>query len=105
MANINAIGNGIIFQFNDQMALNDGLHKKQFKDVTESGIVYSTASESMENARWATVTSVGPDVVCVSAGDRVLVTALKWTNAISFEGQDYWKTDEDQLLAIDEEVA
>lgn len=103
MAKINAIGNGIIFRFKDSLSLKDGLHKKQFQDITDEGIVYSTPSESMDNPRWAFVTSVGPDVGDIFVNDCVLVTALKWTTAISFEGQDYWKTDADQILAIDNE--
>lgn len=104
MAKIAAFADGIIFQFEDRLKLTDDGGKKQFLNVTESGIQYANSDDSYDSSRWGVVTSVGPEIADVYVGDRVLVTALKWTNAINFEGDDYWKTDGDQILAIDPEV-
>ena len=47
--------------------------------------------------------SVGPDAVDVQEGDRVLIEALKWSQGIELDGNTYWRTDESQVLAIDED--
>jgi hypothetical protein len=103
MSHPRALYDGVIFQFEDKILLKDDTHKKQFKDTTNWGFEMTSAENSMERPRWVIVVSVGEEVTTIKPGDRVLVTALKWTTAMSIDNIDYWKTDINQVLAIDDD--
>lgn len=96
---IRPLHDGIIFRFNDATVSHDGAQKRQFKESTDWGFEFSNTDDTTQNPRWGTVVSIGPDVKEVKAGDSVLITALKWTNAFELNGDRHWKTDEDQVLA------
>lgn len=102
MAQLKAIRNHIVFQFNDGFSNRD---VKQFADKTDWGFEVVRHNDSMERPRWVTVISVGhecPDDI--KPGMHVLLEPLKWTSAFDFEGQEYWRSDSDCVLAVDEDT-
>lgn len=100
MAELRAIRNHIIFQFEDEKTQHMGI--SQFKESTDWGFEYALTTEGMENARWVRVIAVGPDAdPDVQPGMRVLLDKLKWTTEFEFEGAKYWRSDTDQVLLLD----
>lgn len=97
--------NDILFQFEEEFA---DLHDKKvsqrgFKEVTDWGLVIVSPTKQAESARWGVVVTVGPD--CnpddIRVGRRILIEKLMWTNAVTYEKQEYWKTNEDKVIAVD----
>ena len=35
-------------------------------------------------------------------GARIFIEALKWTKRFEVDGENFWKTDEDNVLAVDD---
>jgi hypothetical protein len=100
MAQLNAILNHIIFQFEEDETKHMGI--SQFKEATDWGFEFAATSEGMESARYVRVIAVGPDAdPDIQPGMRVCVDKLMWTTDFEFEGESYWRTDSDQVLFVD----
>lgn len=91
------IKNTFIFKF--QEAVNN---KGQFeKGTTETGIILqSSFDDSAKESRWVRVTDVGPECSDVCRNAVVLLPALRWTAGVKFEDQMVWKSDEQQVAAV-----
>lgn len=102
MSKLKALYNNIIFQFVDELVIRNGV--THFLDKTDWGfIIGANANRSLNSPRIVNVIAVGPKVDSeIKPGVRALIEPLKWTQGISFEGQTYWKTNNDHVLAIDE---
>jgi len=97
------IRNHVLFQFEDPMIKHMGV--RQFESRTEWGFAVFSADESAKDARFGLVVAVGPEVPEeIRPGVRILIEPLKWTPAIPFEGEEYWRTDSDCILAVDEDT-
>ena len=98
--------NDILFQFESEAAVlrDKKLAQKGFKEKTSWGFEFVAPETSAGSARWGIVVSIGPEIVDagIKIGSRILIENLKWTNAIEFDGAEYWKTNEDQVLLLDE---
>lgn len=94
---IKPIGKNIIFVFKDKVN-----SKGEFeRGSTASGIVLLGGHEdSAKQSRWGVVIAVGPDVKDATPGQEILLPALRWTNSISVGDQKFWKTDENEVVAI-----
>lgn len=102
MAELKAIRNHIIFKFVDGFSNRD---VRQFADKTDWGFEIVRHNESMESPRLVDVVAVGHEVPNdIRPGLRVLVEPLKWTDSFKFGDEEYWRTDSDHILAIDESV-
>jgi len=102
MVALRALRNGIVFQFEE---LTNKSNKGQFKETSAGGIYLGESfDESAKKARWCTVISVGDEVIDegIVPGARILVDALKWTHGFTVEDEKFWKTDEDNVLAVDD---
>ena len=102
MTNLRALKNGIVFQFEESIKHGK---KDTFNEVSEGGIYIGGSFDATANkARWAVVVAVGDEIIdeAIVPGARVFIDALKWTNGFEFEGETYWKTDEDHILVVDE---
>lgn len=101
MAQLKAIRNHVIFQFEEEKTKHMGI--SQFKESTDWGFEFATTRDGMETGRWVRVVAVGaeadPDI---QPGMRVCVDKLKWTTEFKFEGEYYWRTDSDQILMVEE---
>lgn len=97
-----ALRNNIIFQFLNETETELGT----FKETTSFGLelVTTTADASTKKARWAVITSVGPEVKDLYEGDFICIEPLKWTDYFKHNNQKYWKTDEDQILLVSNEM-
>lgn len=97
--------NDIMFQFEDEDAiLRDGKKSMRgFKEVTDWGFTIVSPKESAGNPRWGIVVAIGPDVdsIDINVGRRILIENLKWTSSVKFEGQEYWKTNDEVVIAVD----
>ena len=100
---VEAIRNHILFQFEEKKRRQDKMD--QFAEVTDWGFEVTRIQDSMDQPRWGIVVAVGPDVIeeAIVPGARILIDALKWTNAVEFGGNEYWRTDEDNVLGIDDD--
>lgn len=96
---IKALGQGIIFRFEDSIT------GGKFDQVTTAGIVVvNDLKDTLERPRWGVVTSVGRDVreEDVKVGQRILVESLKWTESVQHEGSKYWRTNLENVLAVED---
>lgn len=94
---IKALHDSIIFSFED--AISNG----RFMEKTASGLYLGFVKEDSASApRYGRVAAVGPRVVEVKVGQRVLIEALMWSDAFVVNGVKYWKTAEEKVMAIDE---
>lgn len=102
MAQLKAIHNHIVFQFKDEFSNRD---VKQFADKTDWGFEVVRHKDSMETPRWVIVIAVGHEAPeDIQPGMTVLLEPLKWTEAFKFDGESYWRSDADCVLAIDEDT-
>jgi hypothetical protein len=93
---LHAIRNHIIFQFVDDID-----SKGQFVSKTSSGFILpGHYDSSAKEARWAKVISAGPecDEVLKREGCEILIAPLRWTKGSRFDGQTFWRTDQNQVL-------
>jgi len=106
MASIKAIRNHIIFQFENEIVkkTNQGKRRSQFSEKTDWGFEMSNYDEGTKSPRWGIVISVGHEVISdIQVGSRILIEPLQWTDAIEIEGVEYWRTDDQKIMAIDED--
>lgn len=108
MAGLRAIHDHVLFQFEDaaERKTSHGQTRDQFKHQTDWGFEFSDFDESLNLCRWVKVIDVGKDVTEeeIQPGARVLVEALKWTPGIEYQGEYYWRTSRDHVLAVDPTV-
>ena len=103
MATLRPIRDHILFQFEEGKTKHMGID--QFQEKTDWGFTYAQTDSSLETGRWGKVTHIGPEVKEIEVGMRVCVDKLMWSNEFIFEDQSYWRTEEDHILMIDEDVA
>lgn len=101
-AKLRPLLSNIIFQFEDELATANGI--KQFKETTSWGFdLRSNFDHNTKAPRWGIVVAVGPDVSEeIKEGTAILIEPLKWTEGVKLEGEHYWMTNEDQVLAVRE---
>lgn len=95
--NIRAIHNHIVFQFLDNVTT-AGVFDET---VSTGGIVLpSDKHESAKAPRWAKIISLGPKCsdLLRKDGCEILIDALRWSPGVKYQGEVFWRTDEDQLL-------
>lgn len=87
----------VIFQF-----LTEVTKQGNFKETTGWGfeVVRGKQHFEEEGHRMGHVVAVGPDCTDVTPGMDVVIQKLMWTNQFSIDGKQYWKTDEDKVLAV-----
>ena len=90
------LGKSFIFQFCSDTYGIGFVEKNKGKII----LTNQNLDEQGKFARWGKVVSIGEEVTSIKADDIVLIEALKWTSKMPFEGSNYWKSDEDQVLAI-----
>lgn len=104
MSKLRPVLDHILFQFQDELVTSQGI--KQFNERTSWGFdLRANFDVNLNSPRWVKVVAVGPDVKDpdIVAGAVVLVEALKWTEGMKFEEQEYWMTKEDHVISIREE--
>ncbi len=97
------IRNHFIFQFESKRTKHMGVN--QFQEETDWGFEFVRVDDTTQSARWVTVLAVGPE--CdpnVQPGMRVLLDKLMWSEAFEVDGEEYWRSDSDQVLLIDEDT-
>lgn len=100
---IRPLHNKIFFQFEDRVMT--GLEgKRAFEDKTESGIVtLGSTEDATKKPRWAKVLAVGPTTDdSIKVGDRVMIEALRWTEMMTVDGVDFWQTNDEEILIIED---
>lgn len=103
MAKVRAILNHIIFQFTDGGKKVPKMN--QFAEQTDWGFEFADREASLESARWGIVVSTGPDVPeDIKEGMEVYIDKLKWTTAFEVDGEEYWRTDSDCILLVNDDV-
>ena len=97
---LQALGNNIIFQFCDKTV--NGLFSNNTRTIG-SIIVAAGSGDQTGVTRWGKVVNVGPGVKDVKVNDYICIDAGKWTPYFLHDDQRYWKTNEDQIMMIDNE--
>lgn len=98
--NIKPLSNNVLFQFEDDVR--DGM----FFDVEKSGIIIGKSCDgSAKQPRWGKVLAVGPDVDTndVNVGQRILIDALRWTEAYTINERKYWFTRVTEILCVEDQ--
>lgn len=85
----------ILFTFDDAH------NKTGFNNVSEGGIVFSSFHHDASSPRWGTVICIGEEVKEIAVGDRILIEAMRWTEAHTVDGIEFWMTTEDQVMCVE----
>jgi co-chaperonin GroES (HSP10) len=101
MTNLSVLKNNIIFQFLDKTEGKEG----SFSERTRSGLIIPKLQTTQKGERWGKVVAVGPDVQGVVKGDYILIEPLMWTVNGTFEGEKFWKTNDDKVMIVSNELS
>ncbi len=100
------LGNKFTFKFIDNVIVrtDQGKRRTQFEEKAFGEFVVSSYDEGAKMPRWVTVIAAGPKITPedFKPGDKILVEALKWSEAIEFYGDNIWYSDLTQVLAVDD---
>ena len=98
------LGIRFTFKFVDKVVRKTDMDKTrtQFEETTESGFTISSYDEGAKMPRWVIVMDCGPDVKEFKSGDKVLIEPLKWSEAIEFDSELFWYSDESVVLAVED---
>lgn len=97
--------NTILFQFEEESTYftDKKVKQKGFKEVTAGGIIVVNQQKNADTARWGIVIKVGPEVgEDIKVGSRILIEKLMWTNGVEHEKEEYWMTNEDKILCVED---
>ena len=102
---ISAIGKTVLFEFLDETRNSDGAFTERYAGKILVGVVKSNDCQTTTN-RWGVVKYCGPDAkeekIC--EGDYILIESGKWTVRINVDGEIFWKTDSDCVIATSTDV-
>lgn len=91
----------VVFTFDE------GVHDGQFTEENIGSIMMYNKGKNFnhdaEYSRWGTVTAIGPLVTEVKVGDHVVVEKHKWTPEFTVDGHRVWRTNEKNILAVEEQ--
>jgi hypothetical protein len=95
------VGKSILFQFLDET----GGGKGRFQERTSTGIIIPVlnGAQTTDN-RWGKVVAVGSDVVGISPGEYIWIEALKWSSHETFNGEKVWRTIDDVVLCVTDDI-
>lgn len=97
MQNLSTIDDGILFKFLEDIS------GGQFNNRTEWGLIIKDKVDDVKRPRWAKVLVTGPKVKNVSIGQYILIENLRWTNALEYNGEKFWKTNEREVIMTSDE--
>ena len=91
----------ILFVFEDHASEISGMFSEQVGSI----VVNANVDMSTNTPRWAIVKQIGPQVrdPGLIPGSRILIESLRWTHAIDCQAKRFWKTNEESVLAIDDD--
>ena len=97
------VSNHILFQFLDKTSKSQ---KGAFENKTNWGFQLKTSiDETTKAPRWVKIIGLGPDAEEeFHVGQVVLVKPLKWTRQVEYNGVEFARTDNNHILAIDEDT-
>ena len=100
---IRPLHNKIFFQFEEEIMVNAS-GNRTFEEKTECGIALrGSTDDAAKKPRWATVIGVGPRVSeGIKVGDRIAISALRWTEMFTIEEIDFWQTNDEEVLLVQE---
>lgn len=103
MTKLKTLHTNVLFKFEDELITAQGI--KQFKEKTDWGFqLRAQVDSSTKSPRWGIVQAVGERVQDdIKPGQRVLIEALKWTEAVSYDAETVWLTGQDYVLVVDDE--
>lgn len=94
---ITALKDSIVFQFTDV----DVRNGKFYETSSASGIYLGTNHDAnAKSVRNGKVVAIGPLVEAVQVGDIIMIEPLMWTEGFKIDGEMYWKTAEEKVMAI-----
>lgn len=98
MTDIVATSDNIVVRFMDNVTA-CGLFNE---NNSSNSLIYipPTPGESANKDRWAIVISVGPTVDCCEVGSQVLIKQGMWTPGFKVDGNKFWKTEQQFVIAI-----
>jgi co-chaperonin GroES (HSP10) len=95
------LGNSVLFKFLDETQGPQG----SFSERTRSGLIIPTLQATQKGERWGRVIAVGPDAEDIAVDDYILIEPLMWTRNAELDGDKFWKTNPDKILAVTNDIA
>jgi co-chaperonin GroES (HSP10) len=92
--------NNIMFCFLDETSGSKG---KFTERKLASGIVLPTLDSSQKLPRWGEVLAAGPESQ-VKPGEYILIESLMWTFGTEVDGQKMWKTDDQKIIMVTDDI-
>lgn len=102
---LRVLKSNILFQFEEDSTwfVDKKVKQKGFREVTSAGIIVVNATKNADKARWGVVIKVGPEVTeNVKVGSRIFIEKLMWTNGATWDGEEYWMTNEEKVLCVED---
>lgn len=90
------LGSSILFVFLDNTSGKQG----SFSERTRSGLIIPTLQTTQRGERWGKVIAVGQAAADVLPGDFILIEPLMWTMHGTVNGEKFWKTNTDKVMAV-----
>lgn len=97
METLSTIDDGILFKFVEDIV------GGQFNNRTEWGLIIKDKIDDVKRPRWAKVLVTGPKVKYVTKGQYILIENLRWTNALEYGNEKFWKTNESEVIMVSDD--
>lgn len=97
-ANLRCPKSRILFQFYQDVS------RGSFDNTTAWGFEIKKPTEDILTPRWAMVKVIGKNVKHVKPGQYILIEPSMWTLGFTYEGEKYWATAEEKLIAVSDEA-
>lgn len=91
---VKVLEDGIIFKFLEDTS------SGAFQNATNWGFIVKDRDNDVQYPRWGQALTVGRKVKYVVPGDYILIENLQWTNALHYEEDKFWKTNESKVLLV-----
>jgi co-chaperonin GroES (HSP10) len=93
--------NNVMFQFLDETTGSKGKFNERKLD---SGIILPTLDSAQKLPRWGMVIAAGPTAQ-VKVGEYILIQSLMWTYGTEVDGVKMWKTDDEKIIMVTDDVS
>lgn len=98
---LHPLGSTVLFKFLDETRGAQG----SFSERTRSGLIIPTLQQTQKGERWGQVVAAGPEAADVAVGDYILIEPLMWTRNAELDGEKFWKTNTDKIMAVSNDVS
>lgn len=95
------LGSSVMFKFLDEVSGKAGSFSERYTGQIQ---LVKIKDNQTKIPRWGEVTHIGESVKDVTVGDFILIEPLQWTSGMVVDDVKYWKTVEDRIIAITNDI-